>query len=423
VAVSRFQYVVAQFDSDNLKSALNSTDISKALKELPKDLDGTYERALLDLGTLNRKKAVVCLTWIAFALREVTLAELVEAVGLGLSNDPPPLTDEEYSKPKIMEALLQARLLPPGLVVVKDTKDFKNSVSFSHFSVKEYLVSDRITSSRALEFALNEQAAHIQIAQACLRYHLYICKEKAQTEITDAAVFKYPLCVYGVKFGFGHVEAVAREQWSQSLCCRLQDIFEHGSVAFRNLVELRNGPFSSDPDDDSFPSPLYYTCSEGNLQLLKFLLESSTFHVDSLGGWEGTALNLACFGDDLSAMEILLDAGANPYLGNTGIRCALEASVKGYSKSAMEKLLELDKMFDQHCAEIGYFPLVDAVTTLRIDLMEILLQHGADINVCSKSGLSVCAWIISFGFEDAIDLLHKYRSEVLPPLVLAIREK
>jgi hypothetical protein len=415
VAVSRFQYVIAQFDSDNLKSALNSTDISKALKELPKDLDGTYERALLDLGTLNRKKAVVCLTWIAFALREVTLAELVEAVGLGLSNDPPPLTDEEYSKPKIMEALLQARLLPPGLVVVKDTEDFKNSVSFSHFSVKEYLVSDRITSSRALEFALNEQAAHIQTAQACLRYHLYICKEMAQTEINHAAVFKYPLCVYAAKFGLGHVEAVAREQWTPSLCRRLQDLFEHGGVAFRNLVELRNGPFFSDPDDDSFPSPLYYTCSEGHLQLLKFLLESSTYHVDSLGGWEGTALNCASSGGDLSAMEILLDAGANPYLGgNTGIRCALEASVKGHSMSATEMLLGLDRMFDQHCAEIGYFPLVDAVMTLRMDLMELLLQHGADINVCSKSGVSVYAWIIGFGFKDAIDLLHKYRSEVLP---------
>jgi hypothetical protein len=411
VAVFRFQYVVAQFDSDNLKSALNSTDISKALEELPKDLDGTYERALLDLGTLNRGKAVVCLAWIAFGQRALVLNELVEAVGLGLSNDPPLLTNEEYSRPKIMEALLQARLLPPGLVIVKDTEYVENRVSFSHFSVKEYLVSDRIKSSQASEFALDEQASHIQIAQSCLRYHLYICKEKAQNEVTNSILFEFPLWKYAARFGLDHVEAVAREQWTPSLCRRLEDVFEHRGVAFRNLVWLQDGRFSAllSPhfNDFRFPSSLYYTLFRGHLQLLEFFLESSTFHADSLGGYHGTALNLACYRGDLHAIEILLDAGASPYLGNKKFSCALEASVYGGAKSATEKLLELPDILER-CAELDHFPLVDAIIRDDMDLIGLLLQHGADIDAGGKDGVS--AYEIAVGCENrsAIDLLRKH---------------
>jgi hypothetical protein len=411
VAVFRFQYVVAQFESDNLKSALNSTDISKALKELPKDLDGTYERALLDLGTLNRGKAVVCLAWIAFGQRALVLNELVEAVGLGLSNDPPLLTNEEYSRPKIMEALLQARLLPPGLVIVKDTEYVENRVSFSHFSVKEYLVSDRIKSSQASEFALDEQASHIQIAQSCLRYHLYICKEKAQNEVTSSICFEFPLWKYAGRFGLDHVEAVAREQWTPSLCRRLEDVFEHRGVAFRNLVGLQDGRFSAvlSPhfNDFRFPSSLYYTLFMRHLQLLKFLLESSTCHVDNLGGYDGTALNLACSRGNLSVMEILLDAGASPYLGNLRCRCALEVSVHGGAKSATEKLLGLPDMLER-CAELSYFPLVHATKKDEVDLIELLLQHGADINACGKDGVSAYKIAVDYGNRKAIDLLRKY---------------
>ena len=354
---------MAQFDSENLTDAGTDDDVSKALKELPKDLDDTYERALLKLSGLNREKAVVCLTWIAFAPNPLTVAELVAAVGLGLSNEPPPLTDEEDSKPKISEARLQVLLLPPGLVVVDE------KVSFSHFSVKEYLISDRIKSSEARDFALNEQAAHIQIAQACLRYHLYISKEKAQNEITDPILREFRLWDYAGEFGLGHVESVARDQWTPSLCGRLQDVFEHRGVAFRNLVWLQRDWLlaSSDPDNFKFPSPLYYTIYMGYGQLFGLLLESSPSLVNALGGRYGTALNLACRAGMLDAMEILLDAGADPYLGCWRCKCALHASFLtfGSNKRAKEKLLGLPGMLER-CAELGYVRLSETHFTLLL---------------------------------------------------------
>jgi hypothetical protein len=401
---------VAQFDSENLQSALNSKDISGALKRLPEGLDAIYERALLKLKP--REKAVVCLTWIAFARRPLSLARLAEAVGLSLLDDPPSLTDEELSESRIIEDLLPARLLPPGLVVVKEAKNSRKFVFFSHFSVKEYLVSDRIKSSQASEFALDEQVAHIQIAQACLRYHLYICKKKAQSKITEAMLRKYRFWLYAAKFGLGHVEAVARDQWPPSLYRRLEDVFEHRGVAFRNLVGLQGRLiFGTDPSSYRFPSPLYITSWLGHVQLLKFLLESSTAHIDSLGGYYGTALNLACARGDRSVMEILLDAGASPYVGNKEVRCALQPLVRRSAKSAIKKLLGLPGMLER-CAELDYFPLVDAVRINGVHLMELLLRHGADVNACGKDGRSAYKIALEFGNRSAINFLRDHGAEV-----------
>lgn len=264
MAVFRFQYVVAQFNSKSPKAALNSIDVSKALKELPEGLDGTYEWALSKLSKAYQEKAVLCLKWIAFAIEPLTVDALIAAVGLGLSDNPPALTDED-GRPTISAILLQPHVLPPGLVVVSD----QDVVSFSHSSVKEYLTSDRIKSSEASEFALNEQAAHFQIAQACLRYHLYISKEKAQNEITNSILREFRLWDYAGEFGLGHVESVARDQSTPSLYDRRQDVFEHHGAAFRNLVWHRNDWFlaSSHPDNFKFPSPLYYTLYMGHEQL------------------------------------------------------------------------------------------------------------------------------------------------------------
>jgi hypothetical protein len=270
---------------------------------------------------VHREKVVLCLKWIAFALKPLTVGELVAAVGLGLSDDPPSLAAEEYSKPTLSTAILPAHLLPPGLVVVSDSGVL---VSFSHFSVKEYLISDRIKSSGAKEFALDKQATHIQIAQACLRYHLYISKDEI---IEVVMLHEFQLRWYAAKFGLAHAEAVAQDQWPSSLYQRLQEVFEHSGAAFRSLVRFQGRQIAARrefPNSAYFPSLLCYAVLRGHLQSLKFLLKSSSL-VNKSGGRCRTALNVACHEGNEPMVEALLQAGACPYLGNNYSTCALRA--------------------------------------------------------------------------------------------------
>ncbi|KAL8793896.1 MAG: hypothetical protein Q9195_003515 [Heterodermia aff. obscurata] len=157
-----FRWVQCQVD--HIKALRTAKDVKKALLELPPDLDSTYDDILLRINQTDKLYLKRALQFVAFSARPMTLAEVAEAIII--ENDISEV--DEDSRLQQPQDLLE---IGKSLFVASYTElHDKKILELSHYSVKEYLVSERIRSGPASEFALDKTIADIHIAQCCLTY-------------------------------------------------------------------------------------------------------------------------------------------------------------------------------------------------------------------------------------------------------------
>ncbi|KAF3272465.1 hypothetical protein TWF970_009968 [Orbilia oligospora] len=154
-------------------------DIEAVLPTLPKDLDELYDRILSRIVRLRRPDvAREIFTWVAYAIRPLTLEELKEATSLG---------DTGF---KTWEALHKAAAVDESkwlqncesLVVVNGPSQ---TVEFAHSTIKEFLESSK---SGDTSFKLEQVPSHYRLGNACVRY--FGLQEITGTENQRIAVSK-----------------------------------------------------------------------------------------------------------------------------------------------------------------------------------------------------------------------------------------
>lgn len=153
-----------------LKDCSTNNEIRKALKSLPETLDETYDRILSKIKPKHRQYAIAAINWIAFSFRPLRLKELTEAVNIDLNSDQPMDADDRISPDAIVQIL-------SGLIVLVYPEkkrywqpiDIEPRVRFAHFSVQEYLISDRMNPVNVV-FRTSENTAHNLIGESCLTY-------------------------------------------------------------------------------------------------------------------------------------------------------------------------------------------------------------------------------------------------------------
>ena len=135
-----------------------------ALKQLPPDLDQTYDNILLSVRPADHEYLRRALQFVVFSARPMTMVEVAEAV---------------IVEPGMSEVDEDARLQRPEdlLDIGKSifTQDANRShggtyLELSHYSVKEYLISERARKGPAAAFAMDEIQAEIGNATCCLTY-------------------------------------------------------------------------------------------------------------------------------------------------------------------------------------------------------------------------------------------------------------
>ena len=160
--LERFRWVQCQVD--HIKALRTAKDIKKALLELPPDLDSTYDDILLRVNQTDKLYLTRALQFVAFSARPMTLAEVAEAIII--ENDISEV--DEDSRLQQPQDLLE---IGKSLFVASYTEVYdQRTLELSHYSVKEYLVSERIRKGPASEFALDKKLAEIHIARCCLTY-------------------------------------------------------------------------------------------------------------------------------------------------------------------------------------------------------------------------------------------------------------
>ena len=136
----RFRWVFCQLDT--LRRCMPSS-ICKALDELPITLDDTYERILQGIPKEKFQHARRLFQCIVVAFRPLRVEELAEIFTIEFGPNEVTKLVDGWRPEDPEEAVLSAC---SSLITIINDQGSK-IVHFSHFSVKEYMTSDRLQTS------------------------------------------------------------------------------------------------------------------------------------------------------------------------------------------------------------------------------------------------------------------------------------
>lgn len=280
--MSRFQYV--RFQLEILQEFSSATEIRKVLLDLPIGLDATYDRILKNIDIKFQDRVINSLKWLAFSKRVLTIKELAEI--FIIDPDKNVVFDENirlFSSSAIFKYF-------SGLIVTEKGGNGRETARLTHFSVKEYLTSDRIGERLSSAFSFTEADAHMYIVRSCLAYIMHLSTaDDNSTEPTDLEE-TYHLTKYAVKFWAIHLEEVPRAQWpadvslsavlaladhSQSLLLLLTIAIQESEAWLRLLIWLHS-TYQKTRARENFKHllkrPHYYTTYSSFRQLTEVMI-------------------------------------------------------------------------------------------------------------------------------------------------------
>ena len=341
----RFRWAACQLDA--LKICFNLPTLQKTLESLPKTLDETYSRILCGIAEEHKEYAIRILQWLTYSARPLRIEELAETIAVNIEGEPWFDNDAWFPEPR------DILLICSSLVTIEDdSEDDSNGgsdhrptsiVRPAHFSVKEYLVSERIRTQAAKEYAIREIHANKSIAADCLAYLLQFDQ---YDDLNLEATTEFPLATYAARYWIQHVKIIGKDLDSVQML--IMELFCSRKTAYINWVRFCDPerPWKKPKlrrDPASIATPLYYASLTAVVELIQSLLDKGA-DVNAQGGCYANALQAASFEDNNAVIRLLINQGAGINAQGGCYGNALQiASFKG--NEALIRLL-LDKGAD-----------------------------------------------------------------------------
>jgi len=173
--------------------------IRRALDDLPKSLDETYERILFSIGEERWEYAQRLFQCLAVSFRPLCVDELAEVLAIQFDAGTLPDYDGTLRPEDSEEAILSTCSSLVTIVNVNGSP----VVQFSHFSVREYLTSERLANARKAlsRYHILPGSAHIVLAQASLGVLLAL-----DDEVDKHRVKEFPLALYAARYWVDHAQ-------------------------------------------------------------------------------------------------------------------------------------------------------------------------------------------------------------------------
>jgi hypothetical protein len=174
--------------------------LQKALAGLPPDLDQTYDRILAAIDEEYSQYALRILQWLTCSARPLSIDEVAEVVAIDAKRDP------AFDREEVLEDPLEVLRICSSLITIVDDNNYRRGksstqvVALAHYSVKEYLVSDRISIGKAARYSIRDNVCHDNIAAGCLGYLLQI----QQSELEQDFLESFKLARYSAQFWTAH---------------------------------------------------------------------------------------------------------------------------------------------------------------------------------------------------------------------------
>ncbi len=352
--------------------------IRQTLDQLPESLDETYARVLRQIPKANQAHAHRMLQCIMVAVRPLHVEELAEV--LAFDFDTAQGAVPRYRAGWQLNEQEQAVLSTcSSLIAVVDIYGWQ-FVQFSHFSVKEFLMSDRLTSSLGdfSRYQILPGPAHTILAQACLGCLLHL-----DDLVDEVSLEGFQLAEYAAEHWVTHAQF---EGVVSHMKDGMESLFDCDKPHFTTWVEIYNIDEPYQPYwslTSNTPSPLYYTALCGFHDLVEYLAIKHPQHVNAIGGRYEFPLHAALVRKHVQVVEILLKHGANVDIQGRGGRTPLHETIKDVG---MVQLLL------NHGADVNSrrddlrTPLHLAACYGELDIARVLLEHKPDIDSRDKWG-------------------------------------
>jgi hypothetical protein len=377
----RFRWVFCQLEV--LRHCLPAS-IRETLNQLPKSLDDTYLRVLNQIPQANQAHAHRMLQCLVVAVRPLEVKELAEL--LAFEYDAAPGGIPKYRPALRLDDQTQAVLSTcSSLVTIIDHKHrypFRQTiqiVQFSHLSVKEFLVSNRLASSLGddmSQYHIRLASAHTTLTQACLGLLLH-----SDDDITN--VEHFPLAGYAAEHWVEHAQF-------EDVASRVKDgmeiLFDPDKPHFKAWV----GIYDIDPvgdwryfSEDEDASPLYYSVLCGFHDLVEHLAIEHPDYVKAFGGEYELPLLAALGKGHVGVAKLLLEHGA-------GVDYPLCAALSWAEHR--DNLPSMVEFLLTHGADVNdqdnvdlKSPLHQAITVMDSDRLDIVSKGVRAADVCTKT--------------------------------------
>ena len=254
-------------------------------------------------------------------------------------------------------------------------------VQFSHFSVKEYLTSDRLAAAVG-DISFHHivlEPAHTILAQACLSVLLHLDDGSRKSYVQ-----RFPLVEYAARYWVDHA---LFEDVSFHIQDGMEDMFDPDKPYFSRWIRVHNIYDLGRPGDEKRfkAAHLFQAALCGLSYVVEKLLREHPEHVNAWSGTEGTAFHAVSLRNHVKIGQLLLKHGADVNaLGRRKRTPLFVASLVGN--------LEIGQWLLEHGADVNakdeghWTPLHGAANNGHVEVVRMLLGHNADINAQKDNG-------------------------------------
>lgn len=333
-------------------------------------MDETYARIVANLPSEYLPVATRLLQFLSYSERPLSLEEAVDCIAVDTSAqrfDP----DDRIPVPEEISRYCSSLVVIVKRIRTIDEAEAVKTVTeirLAHYSVKEYLVSNRLPPKMSRD--LDMKRARETIANVCLTYMLRKPNGTADQRL-------YPLARYAAQYWTSHAMAA---NTSQSLVKLIVEFF-NCRKAFEACYQLYpiDLPWRDEDEKLNTPPALYYAAFAGLSQVVQAILDNGT-NANSQGGECGNALQAASFEGHENIVKLLLHNGASVNLQGGEYNSALQAaSFEGHEN--------IVKLLLSHGANInaqgGFHGNALQAASIRghENIVRLLLNNSADVNL------------------------------------------
>jgi hypothetical protein len=274
--------------------------IQEALEGVPPTLGDIYT-GILDAIPGDMMEAVTSmLRYLVSSLRQLSLAELAEAVSFTYSDG--------FGKD---DRLIEPEGIVHTLYSLVHYDLHNQRIELAHSSVRDYLTSYEL----AGKYYVNPIEANICMSRLCIHY---LTLPSFQTTCADQSMLEtrkeeWPLLEYASFFWTRHIRTTAQSSGGH-LAAFSKFAASCSLPSGGNFAAWYQFVFSQGNPNVWKTKPLYMCAREGLVEPLKILLATCTKEeLEQRGGRRGsTALHVAATYGEVEAVRLLLDAGADP---------------------------------------------------------------------------------------------------------------
>jgi ankyrin repeat protein len=308
-----------------------------------------------------------------------------------------------------------------SLIVIINTEDSR-VVHFSHFSVKEFLTSTRLTDSSkdVSYYHIDLEPAHTVLAQACMSVLLQPddCVEENGSRRSS------PLAEYAAEHWVTHAQFRSVSSFLRTM---MEYLFDLDKPYFAAWLESHNIDIHPDLESSSLywfggppassGTPLYYASLCGFQDLVEHLVVKHPGHVNTSGGFYMTPLVAALAGRYFQTANMIFRNGALLDVRGRGGFTLLHSATLYAEIETVQVLLDYYKVDVNARDDGGWAPLHAAVGGAQFtrihnavqsltDSVQILLEHGADVNARTNDNSTPLHKAAQGTKEGSVEVMH-----------------